>query len=652
MFCQKNNRIMNRKQNNSVNFFVEKLTLFDVCYFIFKGSLSNIEIYYDKKTVSSSAKSLLGAYNKLSFCKNFHSLDLSFDKKDSSGNSINYSFLNDFDVLREDFCNQHIGGESRSFKNMVKQCLAWPLYFRAVFITMVENHPKFIEMDKPSNNIFYLVQHPLNPVLFRFYRKKGYRCKQSFISLQTFKYYLRPLYHLAIIFLEKLNFKKVETNIYGDIRHSVWVEYSKGIIDFTFWSKNIRENNFDIVYYFDRADDASVFENAADVETRGFKWINLHFYSLIKLAKLGFSDLKELMSSFILSPCKTVWFRIFNFENKMWFLLYRKVFKSFKVKVLIQHQETSWVQEPQVKALESAGGVMFAFHWSNYPFYSEALLTPMHVLFVWGEMIAEAFRKKGNTCRYILPLGLWDFPSNKGHEEMDSFTKGRDFVLAIFDNATAYNIPYSPKSLAQFYEKILRMLEENQSWAGIMKSKRGRMSDVMALPGGSDIYNKILSLINERKLLVLDPDTKPSFVLPYAHISVCYCISSVGIISGLYGYPAVHWDPVGCLRHPFYRDNTQKFIYPDLNSFEEAIIQFSRGNREIGNFAKWRRRFNYFDDFKASERIGKFIDDFMQTVDKTQDAIVSLDEVVTRYLCENKVGNDFFDSANAESGYK
>jgi hypothetical protein len=57
---------------------------------------------------------------------------------------------------------------------------------------------------------------------------------------------------------------------------------------------------------------------------------------------------------------------------------------------------------------------------------------------------------------------------------------------------------------------------------------------------------------------------------------------------------------------PIYMESDQKILYPSLDDLENAIFRVSEGDQSIGVFSKWQQKLNYFNDFKAPERVGHF----------------------------------------------
>jgi uncharacterized protein YheU (UPF0270 family) len=77
------------------------------------------------------------------------------------------------------------------------------------------------------------------------------------------------------------------------------------------------------------------------------------------------------------------------------------------------------------------------------------------------------------------------------------------------------------------------------------------------------------------------------------------------------------------------------------------------GNTNIGDFSRWRQKFNYFDDFKAPERVGSFIKDFIErTIEDNGNAEEALRYAVAKYMDQNSLNADISVQANHVMDYK
>ena len=270
-------------------------------------------------------------------------------------------------------------------------------------------------------------------------------------------------------------------------------------------------------------------------------------------------------------------------------------------------------RKPQKQAIESAGGIMIGLHWSNYPdSHYPSHLNPQHVMLVWGVAHREYLQTKGNTCSHIIPCGLWVAGSGAKPEDLTPPHKG-NFTLAIFDSSIGYLVHQCAENLSKFYREILSILEDNPSFSGLIKSKLLLMVDLYHLPAGEEIVYRIKSLEKQGRLLTLDRRRySPVDAAEAADLSVCFGLNSAGIIAGLLGLRAVHWDCTGWLKYPVYRDKDQKVFFATLPETRQAVMQVAAGDKTIGAFNKWRKWINHFDDCAGRERILRFINLYME----------------------------------------
>lgn len=622
--------------------WIEEFTVIQLFILLVKSIFSKFIIHYDEHTASFNAVKLLNLLKKIQLGTNFYPAGLSMTIDNSQGYALTQEKLHNLDTCINDFCRHYLLDVPLRIKKMTKPYLASILHRHLTFITMVEAKIELQKYAKDYIHVLCLSRHPFNIVINKFLKKNGMIIKEVGLK-DSIMFYLKPGFYLAAILFSKLVPTKGSTNI-KKIRPAVWVEYNyAGFVDFAFWQNYVKTDNFEIVSYLDRSDDGLLFQATAKIENRGFKWIDLHFFSLLKLIKLQPSDFKKLFRSLCVSRVHLpLCFKFFQFEYNLWLRLYELIFRKFKVRILIQHQESFWRQAVQAEAIELAGGIMLGYNWSNYHCFP-AIPThffPQHVYFVWGKRIYECLAKTEISAKYILPSGLWILKNIKKPKELNVLRQGLSFILAVFDGTFAYNLHNSPDAFAQFYLGVLGLIESNKNWGGIIKSKNYDYSKFLLLPKGATIVAKIEALRKEGRILLLDRhNNNPLSASAYADLSVCYGLNSAGIISGIHGSRAIHWDCAGVFYKDFYfyKDPTQQIIYLSLEEFKNAIIRASKGDKNIGDFSRWRQEFNYFDDFLAPQRVGNFIQSFMDEVLNTNDAERSLDYSVTKYIRENNI---------------
>jgi hypothetical protein len=198
------------------------------------------------------------------------------------------------------------------------------------------------------------------------------------------------------------------------------------------------------------------------------------------------------------------------------------------------------------------------------------------------------------------------------------------------------------ENLSQFYLEILSILEDNPSFAGIIKSKSSSVADLRLLPDGEEIVRRIKSLEKQRRLRVLAATMySPVDAAEAADLSVCFGVNSAGVIAGLLGLKAIHWDCTGFLKYPVYRDKDQKVLFATLLETRQAVMQAAAGDKSIGEFNKWRKQINHFDDCAGRERILRFINLYMQ---ETEGGAKGLDSTVKQYLSEQEGAVEFYNA--------
>jgi len=394
----------------------------------------------------------------------------------------------------------------------------------------------------------------------------------------------------------------------------------------------------------DRKDSPVSMESVDFCQQNGVKWVDCQ--KLFMLGSLDFQDIRAVVRQSIkFNRNYPYWFHCYVVYYDILLRLYTSIYKRYQVKILIQHQEHSWIQEVQKRAVESAGGIMLGFHWSNLPFIvNPEHLTPQHVFFLWGKNAHEWLFLKGNSVRHALPCGIWMVPGGRMPEKVCEFSNNIKFVISIFDSSCRYNDPQSPETLSQFYLCALELLEENVNWAGIVKPKNFiNIDDLLLLPQGKQIAFKMRSLVEHKRLVLLNNLMSPIKAAACSSLSLCYGLNSAGIIAGICGYRSIHWD-CGWLGHPIWKDQNQNILYHSLDDIRQATVKASQGDETSGDFDPWRDYFDYFNDFNAATRVGGYIQNFIIEITKTNDVVHSLDICTKKYIEKNKVGKDFFES--------
>jgi hypothetical protein len=608
--------------------WLERLTVWGILFLTLRNGIARHEVYFDEHKTTSLSLRFAAIVAKL-LPISFYPANLCLNQKDENGFALEYCRTGNLCGIVDRFCENQMSGDPAWLSNMTKCFISSGQFIeRIAFITVVLHSIKGLEIHE---NLVYLSGHYLNYLLQDFF-KPQIKVK----SIPSIAAFLRLVATPCAMIIRTSMQQLFHPGVKGNIRENqeipaFWIELSPksriGTQLREFIATNSAGRTYDIVYYLDRPDTPAIPETTRELENQGFGWIDTH--NMLH-ARLFASDYFRLMADFWgLLRQRQFWLALYLFHFEVRRTLYLSQYKRFNVRLLMQHQEGSWLQEVQKQAIESAGGIMVGLHWSNFPHtqYPD-LLTCQHVMLVWGVAHREFLETKGNTCLYILPCGLYITGSGAKPEDITPPQKG-DFTLAIFDSSVGYLVYQSADNLSKFYLEILAILEDNPSFSGIIKSKSSHLADLRHLPSGEEIVNHIKSLEQQGRLRVLDYTRhSPVDAAKAADLSVCFGLNSAGIIAGLLGLKAIHWDCTGWLNYPVYQDKDQKVLFGTLAETRQAVLRAAAGDNTIGDFSKWRQWINHFDDCAGGERVMRFINLHMQA---SGGDITELDATVEQY---------------------
>jgi len=615
---------------------------------LFRSLFADLEIYYDEHKVTPFQLRLLGLIGKPPFRGRCRPAMLSFDRADSDSECLAYGIREKVEECLEAICRAFALASDPRRKNMVKCFLYDSIYKRVAFIEMVRNRYARLFPGGEYVGEIFLKKHSLNVFIAAAYESYPLAVKTAGMRDERIGIALRLLAYLPFIIFGKLLYRGAQTNV-SSFRPSVWVEFEdQSGLDFSFWRDHLDQDRAEIVHFLFRGDTPADSHTVRILEGRGFKWVDAHFLPALRMSGVGYKEVggavrklgQDLQSYSLLIAYL---FFLYNIN----YLVYSALFRKFQVRIMIQHHDTLWMQELWARALEAAGGVLIGFHWSNYPaVMPQNHLFPFHVFFVWGEGISRFIAPGGHTTDFILPSGLW-LNDRRDSAAAEAFPGSIDFVLALFDSSAAYNLHQTDETLSMFYLRMLELLDKRSSWGMIVKSKNWRAEEMGTLHRGNLIVEKMHRLAATGRLQILPPDASPLTAAARADLSVCYGLNSAGIVCAVHGHRVVHWDCSRWHRHPFYQDPYQQFIFQRLDDLERSIIRAAAGDETVGDFSRWRRAYNHFDDHDAARRVGRFMTDLTAFLDDNDEVRTALRRAAKKYIRENDVGPPF---AGADAG--
>lgn len=620
--------------------WIEKLGYLDVAKILFKGLFfPERKVFYDKNRNTKGVSLAVRILKAAGLCRNLHEAELSLNVKDEDGKAYIYRFYEDIDRCFDYLCQRYLPHEAELCRGVFKAYVSPYILDSIRFASMVEAKK---EIDGPGQEgIVKLSGGPFSGILADSYKDRGLEVRISSGIASTVKYFLRPANYAAAFLFSRIAPEKVRSNI-TEAKPSIWIDYAPwDNFDRFFWKEEVDSEKFQTVCYFDRKGSRATKEAVENLEKDGLKWIDAGFLSSLRASRVTIAEFSKLfLEAFFRKNNASFRVKIFRFEYGLWFLIYKSIFRRFNVRVLIQHKDTFWRCATQAAAIEAAGGIMIGYNWSNLPMnFKSTHHYPQHVFFVWGEAIRKFM--KGSPYTVFLPSGIWIAERDKDRNRLSNFSGPADFVMAVFDSSASYDIHQSPHNLSLFYLKILDLLERERRWTGLIKSKNWEGDEFEDLPSGKTIMDRIRALAVSGRLHILPKTFSPLTASKAADLSVCYGLNSAGIIAGAYGRKAIHWDCSGWVDHPFYKDPAQKIVFASLEGFEAAIRRAAGGDSSIGDFSKWQKEFNFFQDSDGGTRIGRFISSFLDSGLDRGDVKRLLKRSIEKYIKENGIGADF-----------
>lgn len=638
------------KKNNGLFFckkkyWLKKPNIADIFFVAINAVFSTATIYYDEKAVTPRTLKFIHWLRNIWQGFDFLPAYVDFNAKDVDGLNQRHRASYNLNQMAYSFLLAYLPDASEREKQMVITYLWGYIADKIQFVTLIAERIKHLG---DQNCAIYIESGPMNAMIADFFATQGIVVRSGIAPGQQLRQRLVPFIYFWLVLWAAIFPRKDKSSI-STIKPAVWVEfYYPWRNEHAFWRKHIQDPQYDLVYYLDRNDTPIEADTIADIKSRGMKWIDTHTLPIIRMSRFSVWKAWHFLLRYLFpSQLSPLWFRVFQFQERAWYSIYESVFKRYQVKILFQHQDLGWKQAVQARAIEEAGGIMIGYHWSNLPHcWENVYLTSQHVYFVWGSAMRNCLEKKKNTCQYILPSGIWT-ASDIGEDrpkELDGFFGKLDFIFSIFDSDVAHYWIMTPETLSLFFLKILDLLEKQLHWGAILKTKSSSLERYAeVLPGGREIVDRMKALQKQGRFVIFNHQYLPMVAMAYSHLGVCYTLNTAGIIFGIYGHRAIHWECVG-IENPISADSTQQILYKSLDDLGEAILRASKGDLAIGDFSKWRKWVNYFGDYEGDKRVAWFVQTFMDNISQTNDYKKSLDDSVGHYNEQYQVGMDFYES--------
>ena len=196
---------------------------------------------------------------------------------------------------------------------------------------------------------------------------------------------------------------------------------------------------------------------------------------------------------------------------------------------------------------------------------------------------------------------------------------------------------YTANAFKQYYTTFLSYAINHPEWGVLIKPKKYRIWE--------DIDENIKILVDElysqRRLVITETKQSPMVAAYASDICIGLLISSAATIAACRGGLSVCWDISGTPGHPLYNSKKSVIIYQNLSDIINILDNFSSTFRskliEDRHFSILNK-IDPFRDGRGPNRIGKFIQDYMDYINYNLNHNEALVKACDNYQADNGEG--------------
>jgi len=366
-----------------------------------------------------------------------------------------------------------------------------------------------------------------------------------------------------------------------------------------------------------------------------------NFVYVRKAAKAFFESSRLLLWCF-LRPSKLAfwqWRCLSDLLDRVAF--YEAFFELYNIKVHYSLYEMGRDMTASNIAINLAGGLDLAHHWSNYDRAEIAIGKPHDVYFAWGPYYGENFFSQDYyRLKYLVYTGYpYDcyFPAYKDEAaryRRRLLEKGARFIITFFDQTYPADWPKANQNVEAIYRAFLTKVLNDPRIGLITKPKKFK-----------EFWQKMPALAllakaaqDSGRCLFLERSVFPNVAAQAADLTVGFGVySTPALEAALSGKKAITCDLQDFREHPFYPTGANSIVFNDLGAMFSAIDDFidNKSGAGFGDYAyalkDMFRDIDPFQDGQASRRIGGFIKQLLDEFNRGVSAPDALSAVRQAY---------------------
>jgi hypothetical protein len=265
---------------------------------------------------------------------------------------------------------------------------------------------------------------------------------------------------------------------------------------------------------------------------------------------------------------------------------------------------------------------------------------PADIIFISGAHSLRQLVLKENRCPTIVATGF--VPDETHHatlNEQMAFIRSKlpndKPVVTIIDEP---GLIYGTESVALFYQTLFEDIAKTKSYHILIKPKKALT--LSNLPNATQ--KRLAFLIERGYVTILTPDCSVTLAAKIADLSIS--LPSTGMFNAIYtGSRTVVFNPYRTIRRIFYEQELyNRCIYEDINRLVRDMHAFFNGRMSnFGDCESVYRALDPFGDNGAAVRIGRFLNDLRDALEKTgsvHGAIDMASVIYCRHWGEERIG--------------
>lgn len=580
--------------------------------------------------------------------------------KDDEGRFLTYSVFKETDAIVEIIRNNvlsHIHLHKKLFSRSVPKIwverffvheMYWDIFWQVFLMVVIKQENAEVKTDSAHfANRFLVIDSPSNKYLFQsaYFEDASTivfgRGLWRFISvanfLQSFLYYITFIFYCFI--RVSCSFRLPKRPV--PIRNRIAVEYVWGhnlnMRSDIYWYQNIGLPSNRVLFYFNRPDRPLTIKIKRNLQEKGFDFVCLtgwnnkficaqwkpgpmkYIYDVKYTTKLLLTLLNNRHHLKNISIC---WYFFKGIKLVYKINYWKSFFKDFNVKMNMKHSGDAGSEHVvQSLAMHLSDGINVR---SNYSYTSTTYLyhaREFHVYFRWGKQMGCENREKLYNSVNVITGYPFDYlfktKTRKG------FKKNQRFTVAVFD--TTISNDYRKR----FYQSLIKMAAEGYIHVVVKPKKQ--------LDLGHQEFQDVQEAFEKGNLTIMAKEAMPYRAVANANISVCLSIHTAGIEVALNGGRCLYWVPDANHCSQLEHDSEKKLIFHDLEELLELVKALATGKKsidEIGDHSKFISQIDPWRDYKAGERIGRYIKSLLYAIDEKRGSCQSLTSANQSYMAQ------------------